>query len=169
MRCTQHCGFTMKSHSHYIHNTFKRHLEMHATKLIIGFRLKWKNCMLGWQPEREKRRKEIKTVTIHWKICWWCFFSLFSYCCLSQLKCSLRWFTIAKCTCMHDSVVVFFIHMIFFSAVLFTAIITVFFTKRHHKHCTMQVDSIQFVPRREYKYLVEVWTESEREKTQCSM
>lgn len=62
--------------------------------------------------ESEKRRKK----WIQWRCTGKCvpFFIAFA----------IRWFTIAKCTCVHDSVLFF----LFVCCVLFTAIITVFFS-----------------------------------------
>lgn len=83
------------------------------------------------ESKKAKKKKKINTVTLHWEMC--AFFH-----CLRNSN-SVRWFTIAKCTCIHDSVLFF----LFVCCVLFTAIITVFFfAKRQHRHCTMHTNSI---------------------------
>lgn len=68
------------------------------------------------ESKKAKKKKKINTVTLHWEMC--AFFH-----CLRNSN-SVRWFTIAKCTCIHDSVLFF----LFVCCVLFTAIITVFFS-----------------------------------------
>lgn len=104
---------------------------------LLQWKFLWTNARKGKESEKKQWRCIEKNM----------FFYIYIF--FSQFK-SVWWFTISKCTCMHDSLFLscscsFARYLV---SVLFTAIITVFFTKWHHKilhHTTNWILFIQSV------------------------